>query len=567
MGVGGEIEEGDFGVLLAEVIEGPGGGEEDDGLEPGVFGDAAAGGEFEGVELGGGHAVADPFEHFPRGGLEAGGGAVFGLEAILDDLELQGADGGEEGDALPGVAEVEDLDDAFLEQLVHAFAELLEFAGVGIVEVGEALGGETGDLVEDDGGILGEGVADAEAGVAHEADDVAGVGFVDGFAFLAEEFVGAGEADFLAGLGVGDDHVALEFTGADADEGDAIAVPGVHVGLDLEDEAGEEGVLREDEAGTGAMSGGRGGALEEGIEEELDAEVIHGAAEEDGGEMAGEDFGLRVFLAGDFEHFEFLDDAVVIGFVEFFADERVGEIGDGDRGAIGAGGGALEEMDSLGLAIEDAAEAGAGAEGPIDREGADAEDAFELIDQGEGIARGAVDLVHEGEDGDAAAAADLEEFAGLGLDAFAGVDDHDHGIDGGEDAIGVLGEILVAGGIEEIDAVAGVIELEDRRADGDAAFAFEFHPIGGGGALVLAGLDGAGELEGAAVEEELLGERGLAGVGMGDDGEGAAPGDFSLHCALNGGRVASGKRGRGARVGEEVRVVAGWRRGILLGRF
>ena len=36
-------------------------------------------------------------------------------------------------------------------------------------------------------------------------------------------------------------------------------------------------------------------------------------------------------------------------------------------------------------------------------------------------------------------------------------------------------------------------------------------------------LDRAGEVDGAAVEQELLGERGLAGVGVRDDREGAPP--------------------------------------------
>ena len=84
----------------------------------------------------------------------------------------------------------------------------------------------------------------------------------------------------------------------------------------------------------------------------------------------------------------------------------------------------------------------------------------------------------------------------------------------------------MAGGVEEVDGEAVVVELEDGGGDGDAALTLELHPVGGGGALVLAGGDGAGKLEGTAVEEELLGEGGLAGVGVGDDGEGAAAGDF-----------------------------------------
>ena len=37
---------------------------------------------------------------------------------------------------------------------------------------------------------------------------------------------------------------------------------------------------------------------------------------------------------------------------------------------------------------------------------------------------------------------------------------------------------------------------------------------------LTAGLDGPGGLHGPAVQQELLGQRGLAGVGVGDDGEG-----------------------------------------------
>src|SRR3989344_2692134 len=42
----------------------------------------------------------------------------------------------------------------------------------------------------------------------------------------------------------------------------------------------------------------------------------------------------------------------------------------------------------------------------------------------------------------------------------------------------------------------------------------------------LASLDRTRELDGAAEQQQLFGERGLARVGMGDDGEGATPGDL-----------------------------------------
>ena len=42
-------------------------------------------------------------------------------------------------------------------------------------------------------------------------------------------------------------HVALELAGANAHEGDAVAMLRIHVRLDLEDEPGERGVLGGDQ--------------------------------------------------------------------------------------------------------------------------------------------------------------------------------------------------------------------------------------------------------------------------------------------------------------------------------
>ena len=179
-------------------------------------------------------------------------------------------------------------------------------------------------------------------------------------------------------------------------------------------------------------------------------------------------------------------------------------------------------MHLLRQSVVDTAEARAVAERPVDRERRDAERALQLVDEFERLARGAVALVHEREDGDAAAAADVEQLARLRLDALAGVDHHDGRVDRGEHAVGVLAEVVVAGGVEQVDAVVVVVELQHRARDGDAALLLELHPVAGGGALVLAGGDGAGQVQGASVEEELLRERGLAGIRVRDDREGAA---------------------------------------------
>jgi hypothetical protein len=69
---------------------------------------------------------------------------------------------------------------------------------------------------------------------------------------------------------------------------------------------------------------------------------------------------------------------------------------------------------------------------------------------------------------------------------------------------------------------------------GDAALLLHGHPVAGGVREALAGLDGAREVDWRPVEQQLLGQRRLAGVGVRDDGEGTPGGDFAFEAALVG---------------------------------
>ncbi len=73
--------------------------------------------------------------------------------------------------------------------------------------------------------------------------------------------------------------------------------------------------------------------------------------------------------------------------------------------------------------------------------------------------------------------------------------------------------------VEQIEDEVVVFEGHHRGNDRDAALALDRHPVGLGRAAVALGLDVAGELDGAAEQQQLLGQRGLAGVRMRDDGE------------------------------------------------
>ena len=92
--------------------------------------------------------------------------------------------------------------------------------------------------------------------------------------------------------------------------------------------------------------------------------------------------------------------------------------------------------------------------------------------------------------------------------------------------IGVFGEVLMAGRVEQVDLEVPVGELHYRGGDRDAAFALDGHPVAGGVPLGLARFDRTGQVDGPAIEQKLFGQSGFPGVGMTDDAEGSAPGYF-----------------------------------------
>ena len=215
--------------------------------------------------------------------------------------------------------------------------------------------------------------------------------------------------------------------------------------------------------------------------------------------------------------------------VERLADESVqvgisqGHLGGGGRlGAAVAG-----EMDNLLLrAVIHALEVLAAADGPVHGIGVNAELVLNLLAQLEGVAGLAVHLVDEGKDGDIPHDADLEELAGLGLNTLGRVNDHDGAVRRHQGAVGILREVLMARGVQNVDTKALVLELHDRGRNRDAALLLDLHPVGGGGAGVLFALDHAGLGDGPAVEQKFFRQGSFTGVGMADNCECSAPGYF-----------------------------------------
>ena len=157
--------------------------------------------------------------------------------------------------------------------------------------------------------------------------------------------------------------------------------------------------------------------------------------------------------------------------------------------------------------------------------GGNADDFFDLAAASHDVGGRKVDLVDDGDDFKVRVHGKVGVGKRLGFDPLGCVHHEQSALAGVETAGNFVVEVHVTGGVDEVKDVGlsvegGVVELDGAGFDGDAAFAFEIHIVE---QLVfhVALFHGAGQFE------DTVGERGLAVVDVGDDGEIA---DVALSC-------------------------------------
>jgi len=149
--------------------------------------------------------------------------------------------------------------------------------------------------------------------------------------------------------------------------------------------------------------------------------------------------------------------------------------------------------------------------------GVEADDALDLLLDAVRIGRGEVDLVDHRHNGEVVVDREIGVGERLRLDALRGVDDQERSFAGGKAARDLVGEIDVAGGVDEVElvrlAVVGLVEETDGAGlDGDAALALEVHVVEDLVHHLALG-------EGVGAFEDAVGQGRLAVVDVGDDGE------------------------------------------------
>ena len=135
-----------------------------------------------------------------------------------------------------------------------------------------------------------------------------------------------------------------------------------------------------------------------------------------------------------------------------------------------------------------------------------------------------VHLVDEADARDLVLVGLAPDSLGLGLDTGYRVKDGDRPVEDAQRPLDLDGEVDVAGGVDDVDAVISPLARSRRRGDRDTTLLFLGHPVHRGAAL----MDFAHLVVDARVVQDPLGSRGLARVNVGHDPDVAGPGEGEL---------------------------------------
>ena len=231
-----------------------------------------------------------------------------------------------------------------------------------------------------------------------QADDVAGVGLVDVLAVRGHERNRVADAHFAPHARVVHAHTGLIFTRANAYERDAVAVRRVHVRLDLEHETRERVLFRRDRSRFGRARLRRRCEVYERIEQLAHTIVVNRRAEEHRCLLAGEIQAELEWLGRAAHELELLAQRAH----PVHADRR-GQLRRSDTvnlahvGEPAAVAVLIEERAVLGEMVN-ASELATHSDRPGHRRALDVEHALDVVEQIDGLAAVAVELVHETDD-------------------------------------------------------------------------------------------------------------------------------------------------------------------------
>src|SRR5690606_4373583 len=352
--------------------------------------------------------------------------AVLVLEAERRDVELQRTDRAQ--DEFVARQRPEQLRRSFLAELRESFLQRFQLQRIPEHGAAEQLGREIRNAREHQALALGEAVADVDRAVIVQPDDVARVRLLDVLPIRGHERDRVGDANLAAEADVVQFHSGTIAARANAHERDPVAVRGIHVRLDLEDESRERGLERIDATRLGVARQRRRRVLDERVEQLLDAYVVDRGTAEDRRLLAREiarPIERAARAADQLDLFDDPLDGVAEPLSRRVRRDPVDALDLRQSAAVSA----VIEVDPILEQVIETAKLAPHADRPGDGRALDLQHRLDLVEQLERRAPVAVELVDERDDRRRAQTADVHQLDRAFLGALRGVDDHQRAVD------------------------------------------------------------------------------------------------------------------------------------------
>ena len=435
-------------------------------------------------------------------------------QAVLDHFELQLSD---RTDNLTSVELVgKKLGDAFIHQLLDALVQLLGLHRIGILDIFEHFRRETRQSFEMKFFTGSQRITDLEVSGIRQTDDIAGKSLVHHFLLLRHESCRTAETHHLSETDMLVVGITFETSGTNLHESNTTAMVRVHIGMDLENEAGESILFRIDHPFHSRYRTGRRSDIDKAIQQLFHPEVIQGRTKKHGSNIS---FQISIdieFRINPFYQFDIGTELFCLSGIDIVFKFRAVDILKFHilRHILLA---RSIEIQFLFIYIIDATEPLSHVDRPAQRAHIDMQLLFDLVQQVERVLTVAVHLIDKHDHGSLTHTADFHQLTGLGFHTFCGIDHDNNAIHSRQRTKRIFSEILVAGRIEDIDFMAGIIESHHGGCDGDSTLLFNFHPVGGSCLLDLVRLYGSCHMNGTSKEQQFFGKSRLTGIRVADN--------------------------------------------------
>ena len=462
-------------------------------------------------------------------------------QTVDDDLEVQLAHASDDG--LAGLVVGGHLErGVLLGELLQGDGHLV-LLGLGLRLDGD-VDNRVGELhgLEDDGRVLGaEGVTSGGVLQADDRDDIASGAAVDVDALVGVHLQKTADTLLLILHRVDDVAASVKLAGVHTQVG---KLADVGVGHDLEGQSRERSLHVGGTlvlflgAGDDALDGGhvdrRRHVVDHGVEQLLHALVLVGRTHEHGMQLAGDgalaDGGLELLDGVLFLHQDLLHQFVVAisgGVDELLMTDLglIGELGRNLGHGLGVGHAlviGVEVPCGHGHQVDDAPEVVLGAHGHLSGNRRSVQAVLHGLNGVEEVCADTVVLVDVRDARNAITVGLTPNGLGLRLNASDSVEDRDSAVENAQGALDLGGEVNVAGGIDDLEAIfltalSTTRVLPEARGgscgDGNAALLLLDHPVHGSSAVVnLADL-----MSLASVIQDALSGGSLARVDVGHD--------------------------------------------------